>query len=39
MISILVLVTIVACSCACGILCYICFIGTSSPIPNSNSEK
>jgi hypothetical protein len=39
MIGILVLVSIVACSCACGILCYIGFIGCSSPFPDSNNEK
>jgi hypothetical protein len=39
MIAALVLVTIVACSSTCGILFYIGFIGLSSPIINSNSEK
>ena len=39
MIGILVLVSIVACSSACGVLFYIGFIGSSSPIADSNSEK
>ena len=39
MIGILVLLSIVGCSCACGILFYIGFIGATSPIANSNSEK
>ena len=39
MIGLLVLLSIVACSSACGILCYIGFIGASNPFPDSNSEK
>jgi hypothetical protein len=39
MIETLILLSIVACSSACGILCYIGFIGVSNPFSNSNNEK
>jgi hypothetical protein len=39
MVLVLVLVSIVAISCGCGILLYVCFIGASSPVPDTNSEK
>jgi hypothetical protein len=39
MIQILVLVTIVASSFACGVILYIGFICCSNPIPDSKNEK
>ena len=39
MIETLVLLSIVVCSSACGILCYIGFIGDINPFHDSNSEK
>ncbi len=39
MIMILVLVSIVGCSCACGVLLYIGFIYASGPVHDPNSEK
>jgi hypothetical protein len=39
MVMILVLISIVAISCGCGVLLYTCFMCGSSHDPNTNSEN